>query len=316
MAPRTMPLLIAFAATYLLWGATFLGIRVAVETYPPFWLSGLRFLLAGGLVQSFVAIRGPRGEAPPWTQAIVTGALFCLGTHGIAPHVSRTVASGVVAVFMAATPLLMSLISCATGNERCSPSTWAAVGLGVAGVVILAWPSAGADLTAWDAAWMVGAALCWAVGSVLTKQWGGTGIDVVRFAGRQMVAGAVLLGLASGASGQGWLPEVPDARTGLALVYLVLGGTIVAYFSYLYLLQNVSIAQASSYTFVNPVVAVALGFWLGGEAISVRLWVALPIIVAAVALTLKVKPAPVTVNYSATDTDDCAAAPDATCVRV
>ncbi|MGB0652339.1 MAG: EamA family transporter [Thermoplasmatota archaeon] len=285
----------AFAATYLLWGATFLGIRVAVETYPPFLTSAVRFALAGVLVFGVLAARGKLGatsQMPGWPKAIVTGALFCLGTHGIAPHVSRTVASGVVAVFMAATPLLMALLAHGAGQEKARPTVWLAVVLGLAGVAVLAWPAGDADVTVAEAAWMLLAALCWAIGSLLTKRWTPPGTPVAHFAGRQMVAGATLLWLASGVSGQGWVPPVPDLRTAVAVTYLAVGGTVAAYFSYLYLLRHVPLAQASSYTFVNPVVAVVLGAWLASEPLTPRLLAATPLVVAAVVLALRAKSPP------------------------
>ncbi len=288
---------LAYAATYLLWGSTFLGIRIAVQEMEPFSMAAARFLLAGLIVLVLVRTmpRLRKGRALPWPKAAITGAFYTLGTHGIISHIARDTPSGTIAVLMATVPLMAALAGWALGEQRPTMSVTLGIGLGIGGVALLAWP--GGVLSVATTGWLLGAAACWTAGSILTQRWA-TGVAPVPMAGRQMLAGGALLLFVAGITGEGWMP-VPLTWTSLAAVaFLSIGGTILAYLSYLHLMARSSVTKASSYTFVNPVVAVFLGALIGGEAVTERLLLATPFIVAAVVLVLRAKQAPTTTSAS------------------
>ncbi|MGB1696829.1 MAG: EamA family transporter [Thermoplasmatota archaeon] len=262
----------AYTATYLLWGSTFLGIAIAVKEHDPLFIAASRFLLAGGIILVF-AQRAQNDL--PWPRAFVTGGFYLLGTHGIMSSLATSVPSGLLAVAMATAPMWIAVLE---GNRKQIPTLL----LGLAGVAVLAWP--GGSVSIAQLAWLVGAAVSWAIGSVLTKRWG-SGLPAASMAGRQMVAGGALLLAASGLAGETW--AVPTGTSLAAVLYLAVFGSILTYFAYLYLIRTTTMARASSYTFVNPIVAVALGAWLASEPVTWRLFVALPLVLLTLGLLLR-----------------------------
>lgn len=260
----------AYAATYLLWGSTFLGIAIAVRGNDPLFIAATRFLLAGSLVLLFA-----RGAALSWPKSFATGGFYLLGTHGIMSALAKQVPSGLLAIAMATAPLWIAVLE---GKTREAP----ALLLGLGGVAVLAWP--GGSVSIWQLIWLLTAALSWAIGSVLTKRWG-KDLPPGPMAGRQMLAGGSLLAVASLLAGESWRMPSPTALA--AIVYLVIGGTIVTYFAYLYLMRTTTMAKASSYTFVNPIIAVILGALIAGEPVSWRIFVALPMVLITLGLLLR-----------------------------
>lgn len=276
-----VPLAAAYLTTYLVWGATFLGIRIAVETIPPLEMAALRFLLAGALVAAFALGRGPApadARPMPWPQASVTGGLLFLSTHGIVSSVETSVPSGLAALAMATIPLWMALF----GREPMGIRRWFGLAIGLTGVAVLAGPG---GLSIPHAALLLVAAMSWAAGSLLTRRWG-QGRAVAATIARQSLAGGVLLVVASWGGRETWV--IPSGASAGALGFLVVGG-IAAYVAYTYLLRNTTADRASSYAYVNPVVAVALGM-LVGEPVTWRWFVATPLVVAAVLTTLRAHP--------------------------
>ena len=280
--PERLLLLGAFAALYLIWGSTYLVIRIGVASWPPLLLAGVGFLLAGGLLYAWLRWRGAQAPtAPQWRSAALLGALLlACGNGGVTVAESLGAASGVAALMVATVPLFTLLFGLLWG-QRNSRLDWAAIFLGLLGIGLL---NSGASLQASPLAalLLLMAPAGWALGSV----WGRylpvpTGVMA---SASQMLAGGAILLLASLLSGER-MQQWPDAAGWAALAYLSLFGSIIAFSAYLYLLKTVRPAAATSYAYVNPVVAVMLGVAFADEHFGVTEAVAMLVIVAAVLLT-------------------------------
>ena len=280
--PERLLLLGAFAALYLIWGSTYLVIRIGVASWPPLLLAGVRFLLAGGLLYAWLRWRGAQAPtAPQWRSAALLGALLlACGNGRVTVAKSLGAASGVAALMVATVPLFTLLFGLLWG-QRNSRLDWAAIFLGLLGIGLL---NSGASLQASPLAalLLLMAPAGWALGSV----WGRylpvpTGVMA---SASQMLAGGAILLLASLLSGER-MQQWPDAAGWAALAYLSLFGSIIAFSAYLYLLKTVRPAAATSYAYVNPVVAVMLAVAFADEHFGVTEAVAMLVIVAAVLLT-------------------------------
>lgn len=283
MSAGRFPLLLigAFAALYLIWGSTYLAIRIGVESWPPLMLAGVRFLIAGVLFYAWLRWRGvPAPSAREWRAAGVVGALLLVGGNGgvsVAEHLG--VASGVAALAVATMPLFALLFGLFWG-QRARLLEWAGILLGLLGIVLL---NLGSNLQAspLGAALLVFAAASWAFGSVWSRYLQ-LPAGPMASAAQMLVAGAVLLVL-SPLTGER-LTQMPTLAGWAVLAYLVVFGSIVAFSAYLYLLKTVRPAAATSYAYVNPVVAVLLGIFFAGERIVAAEWLAMLVIVGGVVL--------------------------------
>lgn len=283
MSTRRFPLLLvgAFLALYLIWGSTYFVIRIGVQSWPPMLLAGLRFLIAGGLM--FVWLRW-RGVALPTTSewrscAIVGVLLLSCGNGGVTVAEHLGVASAVAALAIATVPLFALLFGLIWG-QRTTALEWGGMLLGLIGIGLL---NLGHNLQAspLGAVIVLLAAACWAFGSMWSRHLSlPTGAMA---SAAQMLMGGVVLLMGSAASGE-QLQQMPDMAGWLALGYLTVLGSIVAFSAYLYLLKQVRPAAATSYAYVNPVVAVLLGISFGGEHIGAEEWLAMTVIVCAVVL--------------------------------
>lgn len=282
-------LLAAFAAVYLIWGSTYMAIRIAIDAVPPYLMIGLRCLLAGGILLAWAFARG---VDPPtrrqWTGALpVGGLLFLVGQGGLAWAETR-VPTGVAALLIATTPIWMVLMAGGRGAPRSGPRTAAAIGLGTAGVVILAGPAGFLDGGAVDpggSAVLLLAAFSWAAGSVLSRRLDRPRSNLLA-TGLDLVAGGTLLVGWSAAIGEPAAFDLSSltTRSIAAFVYLVIFGSVVTFTAYNWLLRNTTIARAASYVYVNPIVALAIGWGIGGEAITPRVVAAAAVLVLAVVL--------------------------------
>jgi drug/metabolite transporter (DMT)-like permease len=294
-ATPTTHLVIAFAVLYVVWGSTYLGMAVAIETMPPLAMAAVRFAIAGGLLMGVLRIAGVPGPTPrQWRSAALTGGLLFLGGNGLVCWAQQTVPSGITALLIGVTPLWMTLLPWLAGRSpRPRLLVLAGVALGIAGVVVLV----GAPAPVQASGALVGtmlllvlATLSWALGSLSARvlplppsPW--------MSSAAQMLCGAAGLGLASLALGEHLHLAAVSTRSWLAFVYLVLVGSIMGFGAYVYLLQRTSMAKVSTYAFVNPVVAVVLGWLVLGEPITLRTLAAGALIVAAVVLILRPAPA-------------------------
>ena len=282
---------LGFAAVYILWGSTYLGIRFAVASLPPLLMAGSRHLLAGLLLYAIMRMRGaPRPTLKNWRSAILLGALLLLGGNGLVTLAEQTVPSGITALMVAAVPFWMVLLNAADKRRWPRLSVLGGLVLGVAGLAILVFPSGGHAPDHVDPVgilMLVGATFSWGVGSLYAHRAqlpSSTFLGI----GMEMVAGGVLswvVGLAMG-EGSGLHLSYFTGKSLLAFGYLVIFGSLLGFSAYVWLLKVTSPARASTYAFVNPVIAVLLGWALAGEALTWRVALAGATIVAAVALIL------------------------------
>ncbi|WP_150641178.1 drug/metabolite exporter YedA [Pseudomonas fluorescens] len=277
----TLPLVSAFFALYVIWGSTYLVIRIGVQYWPPLMLGGIRFIIAGALMYGFLRWRGvPAPTWPQWKAAGVIGILLLSCGNGavtVAEHMG--VASGVAALAVATVPLFTLLCGYFWG-ARNTRLEWAGIALGLIGIAML---NLGSNLQSspLGAALLVFAAAAWAFGSVLSKH-----LPLPQGAmasAAQMLVGGVVLMIASTLSGE-HLDSLPPIEGWLALAYLIGFGSIIAFNAYMYLLKNVRPAAATSYAYVNPAVAVLLGIVFAGESIGIEEALAMAVIISAVVL--------------------------------
>ena len=285
-------LLPALLACYVIWGSTYLAIRLALASFPPFFQMGTRFLAAGALLMAWVLWRARSGAVRlptlrEWRNALVVGTLMLGGGMGLTASAEQHVGSGVVAAFIAVTPMLV----CGWGllfGQRPHRLELAGMVVGVAGVLLLV---RGASFAASPAALasIAGATLAWSLGSVLSTTRLPLAAGPAGFASEMLCGGAVLMALSLALGEQFVAPPQPLALA--AWLYLVVFGSLIAFSAYLYLLAHASPAVATSYAFVNPVIALALGVSLGGEALSGGEWLACGVILAGVLLIFRGKTA-------------------------
>jgi drug/metabolite transporter (DMT)-like permease len=280
----------ALGTVYVIWGSTYLAIRFAIETLPSFLMAGVRFVVAGGLLFAVVAVRGTgRPTRREWAAATVVGALLLLGGNGGVVWAERTVPSGLTAVLVATTPFWMLLFDWLSGRgSRPGPTVWVALALGLAGVVLLVGPldiASGDRIDPFGAALVLLAALSWAAGSLVSR-YAKLPASALLGTAMEMLAGGALLLLAGAIVGEwrDFAPEAVSARSVGALVYLIVFGSLVGFTAYIWLLRASTPALVSTYAYVNPVVAVFLGWALAGETLSPRTLVAAAVIILAVAL--------------------------------
>jgi drug/metabolite transporter (DMT)-like permease len=271
----------ALATIYLVWGSTYLAIRVTDRTMPPLLMSSVRFLIAGTALYAFAS----RGRARPtlrqWGSAAIVGAaLLLIGNGGVAWAETR-LESGLAALIVAIIPLWVALMDRAFFGRRLSPVAIAGLVVGFAGVALLVRPGGGGDVVAMLA--LVGTTAAWAGGSLYAR---GAALpeSPLLSASMQMLAAAVFLGVAGLASGEatGIHADTFSTKPLIAFVYLVVVGSLIAFSAYAWLLKNVRISIVSTYAFVNPVVAVALGTVFLNETIGWTTVIAGAAIVVAV----------------------------------
>ena len=285
--PARLRTLGAFAATYFIWGSNFLAIRYAVETVPPLLMMAARCALAGGALYVWARRRGAREKAAQWGPAFVAGGLLFLGCHGLLAMAERRVASGLSALVLATIPLWMVLLDWARpAGRRPGTAVFGGIVLGFTGLAVLLGPDPlrGA-LDARGAAVLVLSALSWTAGSVYVRA-ARLPASTPLSTGMQLLGGAALLALAAVGTGElpHFDPRAVTARSLASLAYLVVFGSIVAFTAYVWLLGTTTPARAGSYAFVNPLVAVLLGWIAAREPLTPRVGAATAVIVVAVAL--------------------------------
>lgn len=280
-------LLASFLAVYIIWGSTYLAIRFAIETLPPLLMAGARFLLAGVIMFAWAWLSGARPSRGHWIAGAIMGILLLAGGNGLVVWAEQSIPSSLTALLISLTPLWMTLIDwLRPGGVRPRLPVAAGLALGFAGIVLLIapWERAGAGaLNLGGIALVLIASCSWAAGSLYGRGAKlpaspvlGTGIEML--AGGGVLLAAALL---TGEAGQLHLDHI-STRSGLAFAYLVIFGSIVAFTAYVWLLKHTTIARASTYAYVNPVVAVFLGWAFAGEQLTPRTWLAAAVIVAAV----------------------------------
>jgi drug/metabolite transporter (DMT)-like permease len=296
----------ALGTVYIVWGSTYLAIAYVVETLPPLLAAAARFLVAGGLLLAFLVAqdrwrrRRPRGAHVPlerpllvhWRSALIVGGLLLLGGNGMVMMAERTVPSGIAAVIIATVPIWMSVFDALV--TRRAPSLLAIGGLlvGLVGVGILLLPTGGVDaLDPFGIGLLVVATIAWAAGSLYARH-GPLPRNQLLGTGMQQVAGGAALVLAGAAIGEIGSTDLGavSLESLVALAYLVVFGSLLAFTAYVWLLNNVSVTTVATYAYVNPIVAVGLGMLFRSESLSARTLLAAVLIIGAVVAMVSGRP--------------------------
>ena len=296
-----MRIWVGLATIYVVWGSTYLGIRVMVETVPPLLGSGVRFLVAGAIFAAVLAVRrGPaalRVSRRELASCAAVGAALLLGGNGLVAVAEQDVPSGLAALVVASVPLWVVLFRRASG-ERVGTATALSVLAGFAGVALLLAPGERpGDAPVGGVLIVVAAAFCWASGTFASGRLP-LPRDPLRSTAVQMLCGGALMVAVSLVAGEGgqvrWSAISLDSA--LAFAYLVVFGSLVAFTAYVWLLRNAPVSQVATYAYVNPVVAIALGAVILGEEVTPLVLAGAAIIVGSVALTVRREAAPAPVR--------------------
>jgi drug/metabolite transporter (DMT)-like permease len=279
LGPRVL-VPVALVSLYLVWGSTYLAIRVALASYPPFLMAGARFLCAGTALYAFLRWRGMAAPTRrQWLNSAVTGTLLLGMGNGLVCYAEQSVASGLAAVAVAAMPLFAAVFGGLYGQWP-RRMEWLGLGIGFAGVVLLNL-GGGMASTPLGAIALIIAAMSWAFGSVWSRRRDMPPAAMNTAA--QMLTGGAVLFIGALAFGERF-PIDPAMSSTLALVYLAIMGSLVGFTAYLYLLNTVRPALATSYAYVNPPVAVIVGAVFAGESVHAFDLVAMAVILGGVAL--------------------------------
>ena len=280
----------AFASIYLVWGSTYLAIRYAIETIPPFIMGGIRFLVSGAMLYAWARYRGaPKPTRLHWRNAVIAGGFLLLGGNGAVVWAEQFVPSGLTALLVSILPFWLVIIEWARPPRR-RPSSVILAGLvlGFIGIIVLVGPGnvgGHGDIRPLGALVLILGSLSWAIGSFWSRDANLPESGLLT-TGMEMLSGGALLlivGALSGEPSRFDIHQVSKVST-IGLLYLITFGSLIGFTSYIWLLDKVSPARLGTYAYVNPVVAVLLGWAIAGEALSIRTAVAAAIVICAVAL--------------------------------
>jgi drug/metabolite transporter (DMT)-like permease len=285
-APNRVLLFAAFIAIYVIWGSTYLAIRYAVETIPPLITAAMRHVVAGSVLFTWAWVRGFRPTAAQWRAALKIGALYFLVSHGMLHWAEQHVASGMAALLIATEPMLIALLAVLAGQERLTRMLISGMILGLIGVGVLMGGSIlgqPGELVGIIAVLISGVA--WSVGVHFSRRVG-LPSDTLAASAMTLLCGSALLWIASAATG-----EISHMQLGaitmksvLGLAYLAVFGTIIAFTAYTWLLSHISPTVVSTHTYVNPIIAVLLGWALAGEPLNARVVIAALVILGSIVL--------------------------------
>ncbi len=288
---------LALLALYIVWGSTYLGIKVAIETIPPFFHAGIRFLISGIILVVWQKTAGhPMPTRKQWISTAIIGTLLLLGGNGLVAWAEQTIPSGIAALIIGSMPMFLVVFEAMRPNGV-KPNWQGVAGLlaGFVGIFILVGPSelsgSTSKLNPVGVVALLSACLFWASGSIYSKT-----ADLPKSSlmntGAQMLMGSVSLFIISLITGElhNWDITAVSARSIYGLSYLIFVGSLVGFVSYGWLLQNAPISLVSTYAYVNPIVAVLLGVWFANEALEPRIWIATAIIIGSVIFINSTRP--------------------------
>jgi drug/metabolite transporter (DMT)-like permease len=290
-APSRFIVIVSFALVYVFWGSTYLAIDIAVQHIPPALMCGMRFSIAGVCMLIFLALRRKRICYPPKQlgQMAAVGVLLLMGGNLTLSYAELHVPSGVAALIVAITPLwFLVLDSLLLGHHRITSRGQVGLALGIFGLAVLLWPDLAISkafnrVQLWAAISLIGASFSWALGSVLAKKWKSPKVDPFAAIGWQVTAAGIanfLFAIPNGDAGR----VVWTTRGVGAVLYLVICGSWIGYTAYVWLLGHVPTSKVSTYAYVNPVVAVFLGWLVLHEPVTGYILIGSAIVVASVAL--------------------------------
>ena len=290
--PRKWQVLLAFAIIYFVWGSTFFAIRVGVREVPPFLLAGMRFLVAGIVLYGWMRANGtPSPTVREWRGASILAVLIFVLDYGLLFWAEKRVPSGMAAVMMATIPAFMTISEIVIlRTQRLTTRLAAALLVGIGGVAVLVSPTMNfgeAPIDTSGACALIIAAVSWSVAAALSRKLPLPAAKVMS-SGSQMLAGGVLLTVTAALLGEfrGFHVQAVSRGAWLALLYLIVAGSIVAFTAYVWLIHHESPTKVGTYAYVNPVVAVLVGYFLGGETIGGRtMFGTLLVLVSVVVIT-------------------------------
>jgi drug/metabolite transporter (DMT)-like permease len=267
---------LAFAIIYFVWGSTFLAIRIGVHEVPPFLFAAMRFLIAGFVLYGWMIAKGePSPNRRQWMSVLLLALLIFVVDYGLLFWAEQRVPSGIAAVMMATIPVFMALAEIIfLRTQRLTIRLSSALLIGIAGVAVLMSRSlnlGGAPIDSAGAVALIIGSVSWSIASVLTRRLPLPPSKVMS-SGAQMLAGGVLLALTATALGEfrNFRPRAVSPEAWLALLYLIVAGSIIGFTAYVWLIHHESPTKVGTYAYVNPVVAVLLGYFLGGETLGLR----------------------------------------------
>ena len=280
---------LALLALYIVWGSTYLGIKIAIETMPPFFHASIRFLISGIILVAWQRSAGhPLPTRKQWFSTAIIGTLLLLGGNGLVAWAEQVIPSGVAALIIGSVPMFL-VVAEAIRPNGVKPNWQAIVGLliGFVGIFILVGPAeisgSSTKLNPFGVIALLSACLFWATGSIYSKT-----ADLPKSSlmntGAQMLMGSISLLIVSLLTGElnGWDVTAVSSRSIYGLLYLIFAGSLIGFASYGWLLQNAPISLVATYAYVNPIVAVLLGNWIGDEPLEPRIWLAAAIIIGSV----------------------------------
>jgi len=279
----------ALAVVYVVWGSTYLAIRIAIGTLPPFLMASVRFLIAGGLLLAFAALRRePRRQRvgrAQWRAALIVGGALLLGGNGGVVWAEQRIPSGIAALLVATLALWIALLDRVVFGQRLARRAVIGLLLGLAGLALLLGPEEHGGVDPLGALVCMLASLSWASGSLYARSAPLPRHPLVA-TGMEMVAGGALLGIAGAATGELGALRLATVSTAsvLAVGYLIVFGSLLAFSAYVWLLRAAPVSLVATYAYVNPIVAVLLGWVLLDEPVTARMLVAGVVIVVAVGL--------------------------------
>src|SRR5271163_4384930 len=272
----TWKTLLAFAIIYFVWGSTFLAIRVGVREVPPLVLAAMRFSVAGLVLFGWVLARGERAPSGrEWRSASILGMVIFVFDYGLLFWAEQRVPSGIAAVMLATIPVFMALCEIIfLRTQRLTVRLALALLIGIGGVGVLMSHTlnlGGAPMDKLGATALIFASISWSIASVLARKLPLPESKVMS-SGAQMLSGGILLAIAAGAFGEfrNFHPSAVSGGAWLALLYLIVAGSIIGFTAYVWLLHHESPTKVGTYAYVNPVVAVVVGYFFGGEALGLR----------------------------------------------
>jgi len=280
--------LLAFLAIYFLWGSTYLAIRIAVATVPPFFAAGVRFLIAGAVLYPWARLRGELAPTlQQWKNLLVLGGLMFLAPYGGLFWAEKSLPSGIAAVLVATIPFWTAVLQVFVFRwQRMHWALFVSIALGIGGVMVLALGRNEGHLN-WPACLaIVGSEISWSLATVLT-----TFVDLpaskLVSSGAQMILGGLMLLIVAAVFGE--LRPMPHVslQAAAAIAYLIVAGSLLAFTAYVWLLARVPPTTVTSYAYVNPVVALLIGHWLGSEGLGPKTIVGSALVLASVGTLLK-----------------------------
>ncbi len=301
--PSRSALLAGFAAIYLIWGSTYLGIRVAVETMPPFLMAGARFLVAGGILTAWIAwSHGFKATCRQWLDNAVIGGLLLLGGNGLVSWAEQKISSGIATLIISIGPLFIVLFDWlvlavgkdATRGSRPTAATFIGLALGFVGLAVLIGPDlskeGAAGLDPWRVGGLILACVSWGVGAIYTR-YARNPAEPFTGAAIQQLTGSAWLFLVSLLCREPFHFDLAavSAHSWLAWSYLVVAGSLVAFTTFVWLMKHSTPARVATYAYVNPIVAVFLGWAILDEVVSPRIFLGAAVIIAGVAIITTAK---------------------------